>query len=47
MEISVSFTKQDEQRRFKHLISNTFEAKSYLWPKWLILTNRFDRGLFV
>ena len=25
-------------------MNNTFEAKSYLRPKWLILTNRFDRG---
>ena len=47
MEISISFTKQNKLRRFKHQFSNTFEAKSSLWPKWLILTNRFDRGLFL
>ena len=47
MEISIRFTKQNEQRRFKHIISNTFEAKISLLPKWLIFTNRFDRGLFL
>ena len=38
--------KKNEQRRFKRLISNSFEVKSYLRPKWLILTKRFERGYF-
>ena len=37
MEISTSCTKHNKERRFKHLISNTFEADSSLRPKWLIL----------
>ena len=47
MERSIIFTEQNDQRRCKHSISNTFGPKSSLWPKWLILTNRFDRGLFL
>ena len=32
METASVLQNKNEQRRFKHLISNTFEAKSYLWP---------------
>ena len=46
-ENSISYTKQNEQRRFKLYISNTFEAKGSLWPKYLTLTNSCDMGLFL